>query len=221
MAEYNLGVYKPSGRIVHFTEVKRGKACDCVCPGCGKDFLTAQGPVKPWHFKHADESTTCKGGQETALHLLAKEIITENVQILLPVYGKVLYENAIKEQFFETVKPDVSAIINGQNIFFEILVTHAVGEVKDGFYITGKYKSVEIDLQNYSFTNRKDLENEILNNTLNKRIIFWEKKIEKEKSADKSLCFYIIAGLSAVLAVLIFVPKILKKKKRSKEFGDK
>ncbi|MDA3615950.1 competence protein CoiA family protein [Polluticaenibacter yanchengensis] len=211
MFEYKLGKDRLTGKIISIDDVSRGISCNCICPDCELNFVAAKGEKNRWHFRHF-EKTECNGGQETALHLLAKEIITVNNQIILPVYGKVSYTNAIKEQFFETIKPDVSAITNGQNLFFEVLVTHAAGDVKDGFYIAAKHKSVEINLKNYSFTNRENLENEILNNILNKRIIFWEEKVSNENVNKKSLIFYFLTGVSILLGVILVLKFVIQNK---------
>lgn len=196
MTAFKLGKEKSTNRIIAIAEAKRGLTCDCVCLDCGKDYVAVQGDKNDWHFRHYDE-TNCKGGQETALHLLAKEIIATNSQITLPFHGTVLYDNPVKEKYFQTIQPDVTAITSGQNLFFEVLVTHLVDASKEKFYSDGEHKSVEIDLQKYEFTTREDLEKVILTDTNNKRIIFWEKKIVKEQNNDSSWVFLLIFGVLA------------------------
>ena len=198
MTEYKLGKDRATGEIVVITDANRGRTCNCVCPYCGKDFVAAQGDKNEWHFRHYDK-TTCKGGQETALHLLAKDIIANNTQITLPFHGTVLYDNAVKEKYFQTIKPDVTANTNGQNIFFEVLVTHPVDTVKENIYKDGEHKSIEIDLKNYSFKNREDLEKEILLNCDNKRLIFWEKKVVAQTNNDNSVLYFVLFLLLGLL----------------------
>jgi len=138
--------------------------------------------------------------------LLAKEILISNNKITLPKYGIVSYTNAISEQFFQVIKPDVSASTNGQSLFFEVLVTHATGIIKDDFYKNGDYKSIKINLKDYQFTNKEELENKILNETTNKRIIFWEKEKEMKESSDNN---WIIIIFLAILGLIIFIFKLL------------
>jgi hypothetical protein len=196
MIENKLGKDRATGEIVVITDAKRGRTCDCVCPDCKKDFVAAQGDKNEWHFRHYDK-TTCTGGQETALHMLAKNIIASNTQIILPFYKTVFYDNAVKEKYFQTIQPDVTANTSGQNLFFEVLVTHRVDINKENIYKNGEHKSVEIDLQNYLFTTREDLEKEILKNCNNKRIIFWEKNVVEEKSNDNSWILWLVLGVLA------------------------
>jgi hypothetical protein len=91
----------------------------------------------------------------------------------------------------------LAGIYTGQNLFFEVLVTHRVDINKENIYKNGEHKSVEIDLQNYLFTTREDLEKEILKNCNNKRIIFWEKNVVEEKSNDNSWILWLVLGVLA------------------------
>ncbi len=196
MKTFKLGKEKTTGKIVTIAEVKRGLTCDCVCPNCGKVFVAAQGDKNDWHFRHYEE-TNCKGGQETALHFLAKEIIASNSEITLPIHGTISYDNVVKEIYFQTIQPDVTANTNGQNLFFEVLVTHRVDTAKEKFYKDGEHKSVEINLQNFNFKTKEDLAIEILTKCNNKRLIFWEKKVVVEKSNDNSWIGWLVLGVFA------------------------
>lgn len=78
------------GKIIHISELsesERGLKCLCICPSC-KIQLQARlgkGKRRP-HFSHNNEDCDIKIAQQTALHLLAKEILTENNYIMLPAY---------------------------------------------------------------------------------------------------------------------------------------
>ena len=65
-----------SGDLVHITEVERGLACGCICPCCENQLIARKGPIVAHHFAHAGEN--CEGGAETALHLAAKEILSQS-----------------------------------------------------------------------------------------------------------------------------------------------
>ena len=175
MTVFKLGIDKKTGKTISVQDVGKGLQCDCICPECKQQFVAAQGQKNEWHFRHYKE-TDCKGGQETALHRLAKDIIVCNVQLELLDYGTIFYENPELEKPFQTFQADVTAKTNGQNLFFEVLVTHPVDSTKEKIYMEGEHKSIEIDLRKYTFTTREDLEKEILTNCNNKRIIFWEEK---------------------------------------------
>lgn len=72
-------------RCVHVSEVSRGLACGCHCVGCGQPLLARKGPVRAQHFSHWTH-TSCSGAPETALHLAAKQVLSELNQIDLPEY---------------------------------------------------------------------------------------------------------------------------------------
>lgn len=190
MKTHKLALDKKSGSVVSVEEVPNGLSCDCICPDCKKTFVAVQGQKNDWHFRHYEE-TNCKGGQETALHQLAKEIILTNSRLEVPAYGTIVYESPHAEEPFGKIIPDVTAKIIDENLFFEIHVTHSVDERKEKFYTDGEHKSIEIDLRNYAFTTKEDLIFQVLNNIGNKRIIFWEKKEVAAPSPDYSWVLWI------------------------------
>src|SRR5690606_10040968 len=71
------------GKLVHIRTVERGLKCGCICPGCKKPLVakTKADKVVP-HFAH--HGPACGGGPETALHKLAKQIIAENLRLVVP-----------------------------------------------------------------------------------------------------------------------------------------
>lgn len=75
------------GRVWAPGEVVKGKACGCVCPGCGQ-LLVAKALTsrrrRP-HFAHLG-ATDCHTGRETGIHLRAKQVIVERAEILLPAW---------------------------------------------------------------------------------------------------------------------------------------
>ena len=78
------------GKILHISELSdndRGLACCCICPACKVDLQArlGHGKRRP-HFSHNNEACNISDAQQTAVHLLAKEILTENNHIMLPAY---------------------------------------------------------------------------------------------------------------------------------------
>lgn len=86
-----------SGKMVNVDDVPNGLACNCRCPKC-HELLVAKngGEIKVHHFAHANGSE-CKGAYETALHIMAKEIIATEKSLMLPKYllfnGKKFQQN--------------------------------------------------------------------------------------------------------------------------------
>src|ERR1700730_16969980 len=72
-------------RVVHISEVERGRACDCMCPGCDAPLTAVKGAVRQHHFRHGVE-VECEGALESAIHLAAKQIIIERKELTLPKY---------------------------------------------------------------------------------------------------------------------------------------
>src|SRR5258708_2364423 len=73
------------GQIVHVSHVDRGFACACacICPGCGAKLIARKGEQNQEHFSHPG-SGPCQTAPETAIHMLAKQILESNPIILLP-----------------------------------------------------------------------------------------------------------------------------------------
>lgn len=77
------------GRIVHINEITpdlNGKRCGCVCPACRRNLIARSlGKKRIAHFAH-EGGSSCgdRNAQQTALHILAKEVILEGTEILVP-----------------------------------------------------------------------------------------------------------------------------------------
>ena len=75
-----------SGKMVFVDDVPNGLACNCRCPQCHEPLVAKNGgEIKVHHFAHANGSE-CKGAYETALHIIAKEIIATEKTLMLPKY---------------------------------------------------------------------------------------------------------------------------------------
>lgn len=80
---------KRGGKIVHIselTETDKGLACFCQCPACNGDLEARLGSKRRHHFAHHKEACNIVAAQQTALHLLAKEILMESQHIMLPAF---------------------------------------------------------------------------------------------------------------------------------------
>jgi hypothetical protein len=179
-----------TGNALFINDVSNGLSCNCICAKCGKRMVAIQGLEKEWHFRHHEESD-CSGGQETAIHKLAKQIILDNTKIFIP--GEtLLYGEARQEDPFLTIIPDVTVVSDNQTIYFEIAVTHHIEGLKEEFYKRGKYKSVEVDLSNVNYDIKpKELEDLVLNEINNKRKIYWM-SVEKSEGKSNANIFWLI-----------------------------
>lgn len=87
MAQYVYGKLISNGKIIKIDdipdELKERKHFSCVCPQCGAEFVARKGKQRENHFAHkADAPTGCtaEGANETALHLMAKQIIEDEIK---------------------------------------------------------------------------------------------------------------------------------------------
>jgi hypothetical protein len=141
---------KSDGRIVGVDQVANGLACECVCSGCGRPVVAAQGDVNQHHFRHyADDSgSSCGGGQETALHLLAKTIVMEATSIQLPDGTREIV-SAELEPTMGDVRPDVLIHTPEGRVAIEIAVEHRTGDAKIARLVNMALPAVEIDISVY------------------------------------------------------------------------
>ncbi|MGN0959869.1 MAG: hypothetical protein ACI4OC_03915 [Coriobacteriales bacterium] len=143
------------GRPVHVAEVPNGKRCGCACPQCGGAFIAYNGGKKQeHHFAHAaDASRECEWATESALNLMAKEVLAEAKRMALPAVvveadppdipfdvvvadaGSVYLAAVEAERLMAGFKPDLIATVRNASgresrPMVEICVTHAVDEEK-------------------------------------------------------------------------------------------
>lgn len=84
-----------NGKVVYAQDIPesdRGLKCNCTCAICGQPLVAKLGKVRQWHFTHlagyakskSIVSHRTKKARETALALLAREILLEADSFLLP-----------------------------------------------------------------------------------------------------------------------------------------
>lgn len=179
--EYGL----QNNKIIHIKDVDSGLMCGCVCPGCGARLIARKGDIKEHHFAHEDGSD-CALARETAIHILAKEILSLKKELLLPAfvlkYGVGSKEVLVKfdevqvEQSYDDIIPDIVMKKEGKLLFVEIKVSHPVDEVKSNKIKSMGVSCIEIDLSKLDGLN--NIESEVINNTHNKVWIFNAKERE-------------------------------------------
>lgn len=146
------------GKLINVSDVVSGLKCGCVCAGCGGQLVAKKGNIKIHHFAHLNAD--CQTGQESALHLLAKDLFCKLKYFRLPVYRaeSVVISKAMpviniadfevkKEVFFNSFKPDVVLYKNGIPVLFvEMAVTHFVDQEKKDKIAQLGISCIEIDL---------------------------------------------------------------------------
>lgn len=140
-------------RYVDATNVPSGRACGCVCPGCGRPMIARlpRRSRRTPHFAH-EPGCECANAWESALHKTAKQIVGEAFALNLPLFDTGLrWEWKMSASFLEKPHsgfiPDVTTQDeDGAVMLVEIRVTHAVDEAKEAKIRSAKVTCVEIDL---------------------------------------------------------------------------
>jgi hypothetical protein len=149
MIEIAWGIRVEDRHLVGVDQVESGLACGCICPECHKPLVAAKGDIVQHHFRHhADPLSPCGGGQETALHQMAKAMVVEAKEIMLPD-GLRSIVSAELEPWLDGVRPDVRVRTPSGNVAIEIAVNHRTAQDKVIRFHDLGLNAVEIDLSYY------------------------------------------------------------------------
>lgn len=212
-----IAFHLPTQKFIHIDNASNGLSCNCECLKCNERLEAIQGEVRTKHFRH-HTNLNCEGSQETALHELGKQILVDNYEIAIPKHGTIKYLNAVAEKRLETKRPDVSATFDGQQIFFEIFVSHAVDNGKEKFFIDKKYKSVEINLSDCTASSFEEIKKLVLYETINKKVFYWtdetliETEKQKAKQSDNSWIGQLLAGVIGFFVLIGLIGLFSKKR---------
>lgn len=161
----NKNVRKPNltlaidekGKWKHVNEVKTGKDCNCFCPQCGAKLIAInskpENESKAHHFAH-ERGSDCKTSEESVLHKLAKEVLSEEKKIMLPINGvdrepvQLEFESVGMEKRDEQTGliPDCICFYDGKKLWVEFKRTHEVDTKKADRIREAKIDCIEIDL---------------------------------------------------------------------------
>lgn len=167
MVELLYALDATTGKMMSVDSVANGIACNCVCPSCGSPLVAKNnGETVSPHFAHAS-GCSCSDAHESELHLLAKEIISEERRIMLPGYGRVYGGGAMtfdnveveKRNDVSCLQPDLCGVKNGSRLWLEVMVTHAIGPEKRDLIRKNNIACVELNLS--QFINRQVTKNEL------------------------------------------------------------
>ena len=142
-----------NGHLVHVDDVPNGEVCGCTCPECGSKLIAKnKGRHNQHHFAHVGGSD-CVGAVESALHLMAKEILSEHKKIMLPQYplqvAAVRLFQSIEVESYDkelSLRPDCVGYTAGQKLWVEFKRSHEVDTDKAAKIKSAKIECVEIDI---------------------------------------------------------------------------
>lgn len=161
-----LSAINAEGKLVYVDDIPNGAKCNCHCADCGGELIAKNnGKIKHHHFAHANGNDSLKCSQ-TALHLLAKEIIAEEKMVPIPRNNTITFykaDSVEQEKYMEDIRPDIYATCEDRPFIVEILVTHETDEDKQQKIAAHKVSAVEIDLSEMDFNSKEDVKKAIFN----------------------------------------------------------
>jgi len=145
---YLVYAIAPNGAMAHIDSVPNGMGCGCICPHC-KDKLLAKngGTLNAHHFAHRD-GADCVGAVESALHMLAKEVLSETLCLMLPNGEIMRFDKVAKEEYNSelALRPDCVGYYGDKILWIEFKRTHAVDVRKEEKIVSAHIDCMEIDL---------------------------------------------------------------------------
>lgn len=153
---------------------QRGLKCQCECVNCGTQLIARMGNINVHHFAHRNSDTYTKHCDETAIHLLTKEIIIRRKMVFLPLHEvKISRQSILGEEVSgiantlgdvipiiapiaeltvvaSRIKPDILTAFewNGEQhkLAIEVAVTHFVDDEKKEKSALSDINMVEVDM---------------------------------------------------------------------------
>ncbi|PCK32645.1 hypothetical protein [Pseudoalteromonas piscicida] len=163
-------------QLVHISDVKNGKACNCVCPECENNLIARNaGRVKAHSFAHEVKELETRECRMTALHLFAQRFVKTQSSILLPSHEVVIQNQkfiqppkSIKinsaeiELSLDKFRIDVALFTEIGPIYIEVKVKSPCTEEKLNFFKSNGLMSMEYDLAPYIGTSFEVVEEALL-----------------------------------------------------------
>lgn len=193
MSKIPFGV--KSGVLVSVAEVDSGLSCGCVCPACGRALQARKGHKVAHYFAHnpSDDSSDCETALETAIHLMAKQILSEAKAIFLPKLSirelqhdfdqkphrltevvteerGVTFDWIDVERQLDDIRPDLIGYVDGKPLVIEIYVAHKCDREKVRKLRERGLFAIEVDLSKLRYTvTREELVKLLLSGGENKK----------------------------------------------------
>lgn len=205
MSDIKLPFGRRDGVLVHISQVERGLACKCSCPGCNAPLVAKKGETAH-HFAHKAKSD-CTYQPESALHEYAKRLVAQQRTFTLPRlivtvshddyrlrYSESLPEEVVavqagvEEQGFQDFVPDVQLDTSSGLIFVEIAVTHFVDHDKKEKLRRASVPTIEIDLSLVRLdASLEEIETTVLQKMGRRKWVFHPRSIELKALLDHRL----------------------------------
>lgn len=179
-----------NGALVHVDDVPNGKNCECICPHCKSELIAKnEGEHKIHHFAHSN-GADCSGAIESALHIMAKEVLLKTKSIYLPpipnvcaarllYFDKVVLETQDKDL---NLRPDCIGYYGDKFVWIEFKRTHAVDKKKKGKIVSARIDCIEVDINECELN--PDVIRTFLINQVNNRIWIYNSELQDSGKTD-------------------------------------
>ena len=167
--------------MVGISGVRAGLACGCVCPSCYRKLQANKGKKVAPYFSHnpSKDAAPCESAFETSIHLMAKQILSEEGLAKFPRLevkatqkdengqsyedtGTVTEELLMKfnrvelEKRFDEIRPDIIGYMDSIPYLIEIAVTHFSDDEKKKKIRANNWHAIEVDLSKIDYTITKE-----------------------------------------------------------------
>ena len=175
------------GRLVHVDDVPNGDSCGCTCPNCGSRLIAKNaGKHNLHHFAHVGGSD-CVGAVESALHLMAKDILHEHRKIKLPflpfhIAGERHFESVDVECYSKelALRPDCIGYCEDSLLWVEFKRSHKVDTDKETKIKDAKIECIEIDINSCPLDPVK-MKTFLEESSENRKWIYYKGEVLKDK----------------------------------------
>jgi len=169
-----------TNQLIHITNINKDnkESFNFVCPHCKTALIVKIGNINAHHFAH--KNLQCEINSETIIHILAKNVIAEHNEIILPIYNPIsLRWQHIKQSYtlnnieskYEDIVPDIIINIDNRPIFIEVAYTHFIDNEKLKKLKRINIETWEIDLRKIDIFDYNSFKNRLLKEIYNKQSI--------------------------------------------------
>jgi len=174
-----------TNQLIHITNINKDnkESFNFVCPHCKTALIVKIGNINAHHFAH--KNLQCEINSETIIHILAKKVIAEHNEIILPIYNPIsLRWQYIKQSYtlnnieskYEDIVPDIIINIDNRPIFIEVAYSHFIDNEKIEKLKRINIETWEIDLRKINIFDYDSFKNRLLNDIYNKQSIIIDYK---------------------------------------------
>lgn len=147
MLKIPFGKDKISGLFYDAGAVPNGRKCNCKCNECGNDLEAVHPKLfgRKNYFRHVSNDN-CTGGLESLFHLVAKQILKANADLVVSDGINFNYDKCDIETPRFGKRPDAFVSNESKGLIVEIFFSHRVDPATLELYLANNQEVLEIDI---------------------------------------------------------------------------